>query len=647
MIEVPIRKRPILRPEKLKLVVLLAVLIVSLIPPVQATLLSSYSGPCVTCDYIEVLDFEITGPKPLKAGDMVTLSFTLNNTGDSIQFGNHGVFVATIDPNGRRRDFGYAYEADTLEEGERIKFKASMTVDMDGEWIFSPVYSTRYKDVVYAGYRLKSEYANPEIGDYFAVEYSGERCMAINGKPNVLSPIIREFGKSDKKTLATGQSWDLGKGYSIVPKQIDLEGNKVWLVLVKDGKEVRSSVITTYGGGGGNHFANRMRIYGSPGAYSVVTDDVSTTGTFVYQTSVGSEKNVPIFSMYVDTIFRGTDTNIMQLKYAILIDDDLIETDADPDDVLRMTIIAEKRNSPDTPDKPSGALSGQTGTSYTYRTSATDMDDDRIAYTFDWDDGTSTTTDYTDSGFSASTSHIWVDSGTYSVKVKAVDSEKMESGWSDRLTVTITSPDEVGGEETGDELLVRGESDGQTVTITNTQPGTPDKPSGALSGQTGTSYTYRTSATDPDGDQIKYTFDWGDGVQNQTNYTDSGFSVSASHSWADPGTYTVRIKAVDSEGMESGWSDRLTVIITNDTRFVSAPLELSGEEQGGQEVELVRIIGVVLVIAGLLFTALTTVKRDVTIEFGVSERTIKYVGGTGIILIAIGAYMLLKSATFV
>jgi hypothetical protein len=642
------RKRPILLPGKLELAVLLTVLIVSLIPPVQAALLSSYGDPCTTGDYVEVLDFEITGPKPLKAGDMVTVSFTLNNTGDSIQFGNNGVFVATIDPGGRRRDFGYAYEADTLEEGERINFKASMTVDMDGEWIFSPVYSTRYKDAVYAGYRLKSEYANPEIGDYFAVEYSGERCMAINGKPNVLSPIIREFGKSDKKSLATGQSLDIGNGYSIVPMQIDLEGDKVWLVLVKDGKEVESEVIDISSSGGAR-FANRMRIYGSPGAYSVVTDDVSATRTFVYQTSVGLEKNVPIFSMYVDAVFRGTYSNIMQLKYAILIDDNLIETDADPDDLFRTTIIAEKRNPPDTPDKPSGALSGQTGTSYTYRTSATDMDDDRIAYTFDWDDGTSTTTDYTDSGFSVSTSHSWVDPGTYSVKVKAVDGEKMESGWSDRLTVTITSPDEVGGkeiegEETGGELLVREGSDRQTVTITNTQPGTPDQPSGVSSGQTGTSYIYRTSATDPDDDQIKYIFDWGDGVQNQTDYTDSDFSVSASHSWADPGTYTVRIKAVDSEGMESGWSDRLTVIITNDTRFVSDPLGLGGEEQEGQEEELVRIIGVVLVIAGLLFTALTTVKRDVTIEFGVSERTIKYVGGTGIILIAIGAYMLLKSA---
>ena len=69
---------------------------------------------------------------------------------------------------------------------------------------------------------------------------------------------------------------------------------------------------------------------------------------------------------------------------------------------------------------------------------------------------------------------------------------------------------------------------------------------------------------------------------------------------------------------------------------------LDGEER--EKKELVQIIGVILVIVGLLFTALTAVKRDVTIELGVSARTIKYVGGTGIVLVIIGVYMLLKSA---
>ncbi|MHC1599441.1 MAG: hypothetical protein ACXQS5_01270 [Candidatus Methanospirareceae archaeon] len=50
-----------------------------------------------------------------------------------------------------------------------------------------------------------------------------------------------------------------------------------------------------------------------------------------------------------------------------------------------------------------------------------------------------------------------------------------------------------------------------------------------------------------------------------------------------------------------------------------------------REKEPVRIIGVILVIPGLLFTALNTVKKDATIEHGIHERCIKYMGGTGIL----------------
>ncbi len=51
----------------------------------------------------------------------------------------------------------------------------------------------------------------------------------------------------------------------------------------------------------------------------------------------------------------------------------------------------------------------------------------------------------------------------------------------------------------------------------------------------------------------------------------------------------------------------------------------------------------ILVLAGLVFTALTAVKKDISVEVGVSERTMKYVGGAGIILIIIGTYILLKT----
>ncbi len=57
---------------------------------------------------------------------------------------------------------------------------------------------------------------------------------------------------------------------------------------------------------------------------------------------------------------------------------------------------------------------------------------------------------------------------------------------------------------------------------------------------------------------------------------------------------------------------------------------------------LVQIMGVILILAGLIFTALTALKKDVVIEFGIPEKKLKYAGGVGIILVIIGAYILLK-----
>ena len=50
-----------------------------------------------------------------------------------------------------------------------------------------------------------------------------------------------------------------------------------------------------------------------------------------------------------------------------------------------------------------------------------------------------------------------------------------------------------------------------------------------------------------------YIFDWGGKYPTSTKeYTPSGAQSSTPHTWAEPGTYDVKVKAVDSEGAESG-----------------------------------------------------------------------------------------------
>jgi len=101
-----------------------------------------------------------------------------------------------------------------------------------------------------------------------------------------------------------------------------------------------------------------------------------------------------------------------------------------------------------------------------------------------------------------------------------------------------------------------------TGSTSNNPPNKPSPPSGPGSGDTGTSYSYSTSATDPDGDQVKYTFDWRDGITTETGFVDSGTTASESHTWSSPGTYYVKAKATDSEDASSGWSFSKKVTIS-------------------------------------------------------------------------------------
>ncbi|HDO19637.1 MAG TPA: PKD domain-containing protein, partial [Thermoplasmatales archaeon] len=103
----------------------------------------------------------------------------------------------------------------------------------------------------------------------------------------------------------------------------------------------------------------------------------------------------------------------------------------------------------------------------------------------------------------------------------------------------------------------------------------PDIPSisGPAKGDTGVEYTFTAKSTDPDGDKIKYIFDWGDLQTTETDYFESGKEVKVSHYWDYPGIYEVTVKAVDSLGGESLWSEPIYIDIggeiTRETRNVT------------------------------------------------------------------------------
>jgi len=156
-----------------------------------------------------------------------------------------------------------------------------------------------------------------------------------------------------------------------------------------------------------------------------------------------------------------------------------------------------------------------------------DPNNDNIKYQIDWGDGTKEETDFYKNGKEVTLSHTYSKTGEYTIKVKAIDIDLMES------------------EDYGYHKIV----------IINNRP--PEKPiiNGPSSGRVGTKYGYTFYTTDPDGDDVYYMIDWGDGeTMPWDGPYNSGEELRAFHSWSEKGSYVIRIKAKDIYGEESEWA---------------------------------------------------------------------------------------------
>jgi len=97
---------------------------------------------------------------------------------------------------------------------------------------------------------------------------------------------------------------------------------------------------------------------------------------------------------------------------------------------------------------------------------------------------------------------------------------------------------------------------------TKKAPARPDKPSGRSRVAVDGPATFSSMTNDPNQDEVLYLFDWGDGLADTTALLPSGETATARHAWTGTGVYAVRVRAQDSKGYWSGWSDTLTVTVT-------------------------------------------------------------------------------------
>ena len=113
--------------------------------------------------------------------------------------------------------------------------------------------------------------------------------VALNGKLDKLYDILIEQGPfaGDKKTLTIGETWSIGSGYELTVNAVDAKASPrwVWFTLKKDGAVIDDVVI------------NQGEVY----EYS--------------KKSLAGELNIPVFITYIDSVFVGTTTDMVQLRY--------------------------------------------------------------------------------------------------------------------------------------------------------------------------------------------------------------------------------------------------------------------------------------------------------------------------------------------
>jgi len=91
-------------------------------------------------------------------------------------------------------------------------------------------------------------------------------------------------------------------------------------------------------------------------------------------------------------------------------------------------------------------------------------------------------------------------------------------------------------------------------------PNIPSKPEGGNKGKPETAFEYSTSTIDNENDDVYYLFDWDDGSNSGwLGPHPSEETINTTHTWLEKGSYIVRVKARDTEGHESRWSQALHV----------------------------------------------------------------------------------------
>jgi hypothetical protein len=96
-------------------------------------------------------------------------------------------------------------------------------------------------------------------------------------------------------------------------------------------------------------------------------------------------------------------------------------------------------------------------------------------------------------------------------------------------------------------------------------PPNPPTLTGKTNVKVGEEYCWAFHSEDPNGDDIKYIIDWGDGTTTETDCYPSCTPVEVCHTYNDQGTFVIKAKGKEctQDGLESDWSELVVTVPRN------------------------------------------------------------------------------------
>ena len=178
--------------------------------------------------------------------------------------------------------------------------------------------------------------------------------------------------------------------------------------------------------------------------------------------------------------------------------------------------------------KPGGPYKGTSGIAVNLDgTKSSDSDGKIVSYNWDFGDGTK--------GSGGKVKHTYSSPGSFTVKLTVID----DDGAKDNAT---------------------------TIVKIEKMNNAPYKPTvmGKTEGDVGESFTFVVGSEDPDGDRIRFIFDWGDGSPTVTSDLMTETDYTECHSFNKAGVFAVKIKAQDEKSKASPYEELLVFVGVNE-----------------------------------------------------------------------------------